>query len=169
MSGMFQDPLLLADLSDDSDVHGVPKVTGQSSEGLAKQTFLSVRASLFVPSREPVSEPNTAQANLHVSTNLASPTWPLVFRFVGAHNLEQDWPCSQCKPWWHNWYCQRCGLSVPPAWTCQKHFGNCGQSCGCCRFEMGEAYGYCEACETLWVLKATSCEVRLALLSYDGR
>ena len=26
MSGMFQDPLLLADISDDSDVHGVPEV-----------------------------------------------------------------------------------------------------------------------------------------------
>ena len=32
----------LADVSDDSDIHGVPKVRGQSSEDLAKQTFLQV-------------------------------------------------------------------------------------------------------------------------------
>ena len=31
-----------ADVSDDSDIHGVPKVPGQSSEDLAKQTFLQV-------------------------------------------------------------------------------------------------------------------------------
>ena len=30
----------LADVSDDSDIFGVPKVRGQSSEDLAKQTFL---------------------------------------------------------------------------------------------------------------------------------
>ena len=30
----------LADVSDDSDIHGVPKVRGQSSEDLAKQTFV---------------------------------------------------------------------------------------------------------------------------------
>ena len=30
------------DVSDDSDIHGVPKVPGQSSEDLAKQTFLEV-------------------------------------------------------------------------------------------------------------------------------
>ena len=150
------------DVSDDSDVHGVPNV-------------LSVQASLFAPSGEPKSEPNTAQANLHVSTNLPSPTlpslsWPLIFRFVGAHILQQeDWPCSQCKPSWHSWYCQRCRMCVPPAWTCQKHFGSCGQSCSCCRFERWEALGSCEECEDLWVLKATSGEVRLALLSYDGR
>ena len=127
------------------------------------------------PSGEPKSEPNAAQANLHVSTNLPSPTlpslsWPLIFRFVGAHILQQeDWPCSQCKPSWHSWYCQRCRMCVPPAWTCQKHFGSCGQSCSCCRFEHWEALGSCEECEDLWVLKATSGEVRLALLSYDGR
>ena len=153
---MFQDPLLLADVSDDSDVHGVPNI-------------LSVPASLFAPSGEPKSEPNTAQSNLHVSTNLPSLTWPLIFRLVGAHCLEEDWTCLQCQPWWHNWYCEHCCLSVPPAWTCQNHFGECGQSCVCCRFEFGEAVGYCEACQTLWVLKATCCEVRLALLSYDGR
>ena len=31
-----------ADVSDDSDIHGVPKVPGQSSEDLAKQAFLQV-------------------------------------------------------------------------------------------------------------------------------
>ena len=148
---MFQDPLMLADGSDDSDV-------------------LSV-----LTSKHPQSEPNTAQANLHVSTNLPSPTlpsltWPFIFPFVGAHILAQeDWHCSQCKPRWHNWYCRHCGESVPPAWTPQKHFGSCGQSCSCCRFKVGDLFGYCEACEDLWFLKATSGEVRLALLSYNGR
>ena len=148
---MFEDPLMLADGSDDSDV-------------------LSV-----LTSKHPQSEPNTAQANLHVSTNLPSPTlpsltWPFIFPFVGAHILAQeDWHCSQCEPRWHNWYCRHCGTSVPPAWTCQKHWGICTQSCNCCRFELGEAFGCCEACENLWDLKATCWEVRLALLRYDGR
>ena len=96
-------------------------------------------------------------------------TWPLIFRFAGAHNLEQVWTCSQCKPWWHHWYCRHCRKCVPPAWTCQKHWGTCSEDCGCCRFEFGEAFGCCEACENLWVLKATCWEVRLALLRYDGR
>ena len=142
---------MLADGSDDSDV-------------------LSVLTSKHLQ-----SEPNTAQANLHVPTNLPSPmlpslTWPFIFPFVGAHILAQeDWHCSQCKPRWHNWYCRHCGESVPPAWTPHKHFGSCGQSCSCCRFEHWEALGSCEECEDLWILKATSDEVRLALLSYNGR
>ena len=148
---MFQDPLMLADGSDDSDV-------------------LSV-----LTSKHPQSEPNTAQANLHVSTNLPSPTlpsltWPFIFPFVGAHILAQeDWHCSQCEPRWHNWYCRHCGESVPPAWTPQKHFGRCGQNCSCCRFRAGDISGSCQACEDLCILKAISGEVRLALLSYNGR
>ena len=131
---MFEDPLMLADGSDDTDV-------------------LSV-----LTSKHPQSEPNTP-----------SLTWPLIFPFVGAHILAQeDWHCSQCKPRWHNWYCRHCGESVPPAWTPQKHFGGCGQRCSCCRFKVG-ASGSCEACKDLWILKATSGEVRLALLSYNGR
>ena len=39
MSEMFQD---LMDIPKDSDIHGVPKVPGQSVEDLAKQTFLQI-------------------------------------------------------------------------------------------------------------------------------
>ena len=39
MSDMFQD---LMDIPKDSDIHGVPKVPGQSVEDLAKQTFLQI-------------------------------------------------------------------------------------------------------------------------------
>ena len=39
MSEMFQD---LMDIPKDSDIHGVPKVPGQSLEDLAKQTFLQI-------------------------------------------------------------------------------------------------------------------------------
>ena len=29
----------------------------------------------------------------------------LTVRYVGAHNLETVWPCSQCNPYWYDWYC----------------------------------------------------------------
>ena len=109
------------------------------------------------------------QINSDMPASLPMASWSLIFRYVGAHNLEENWTCSQCQPWWHKWYCEHCKLPVPPAWTNEKHFGQCGQGCGCCRFLMWEELGYCETCENLWILKVTCHEMRQALRSYDGR
>ena len=42
-------------------------------------------------------------------------------------------------------------------WTTTKHWGGCGQSCGCCRAHNPEdANGSCEPCATGWILTCTS-------------
>ena len=93
--------------------------------------------------------------------------WSPMLSFVGAHTLHAEtWRCTGCKPSWHNWECHQCEMSVPPAWTADRHFNACGQSCPCCRQERGERFGACEECNDLWVLKTVSRDVRLKLRSY---
>ena len=31
-----------------------------------------------------------------------------ILRFVGAHDLETGWKCTECNPYWSNWYCYQC-------------------------------------------------------------
>ena len=103
-------------------------------------------------------------------SDVSESQWLEICSFVGAHNLcGEGWQCNTCEPWWHNWRCRQCEMSVPPAWTAQKHFGLCGQSCPCCRQEVGAEMGICEECEDLWVLKTVSRAMRVALRSYSGQ
>ena len=94
----------------------------------------------------------------------------LIARFVGAHNLETMWECSECNPYWYDWYCHACQRNHQNLqWTPSKHFGLCGQSCGCCRAEVGAGFGECEACEDMRDLKATTSRMREVLRFYDGQ
>jgi len=80
-----------------------------------------------------------------------------IVRFVGARDLEAQWVCTECNPYWHNWYCYQCHKTNHILrWTPAAHFGQCGQSCGCCRFAEGESFGSCEACENIQPLRLTS-------------
>ena len=43
-----------------------------------------------------------------------------------------------------------------PRWRKTPHFGGCSQSCGCCRWENGEGFGACLACQMgdwLWPIQ----------------
>jgi len=92
----------------------------------------------------------------------------LIVRDVGAHNLETIWTCSECKPYWFNWYCDECQKTNKFLyWSQRRHFGHCGQSCGCCRSASG-ADGGCDACDELWNLKVTCPRMRDLLKTYDG-
>ena len=93
----------------------------------------------------------------------------LTVRYVGAHNLETVWPCSQCNPYWYDWYCHECQLvNKYLYWSPRLHFGYCGQSCGCCRSEQAE-FGACQACDDLLTLKRTCVTMRDLLKTYNGR
>jgi hypothetical protein len=113
---------------------------------------------------------STATEHAQQTQNLGLPKlcgeWSSIFGFVGAHNLEAIWRCSECNPSWYNWDCHHCEKSVPPAWTTDRHFGGCGQSCRCWRHEAGDWLG---ACHILWVPKTVSWDMRLTLRSYNGR
>ncbi len=104
------------------------------------------------------------------SSDLARVIFSAVIPFLGAHNLDEEvWPCPQCTPTWHNWFCQHCEMRVLPAWTRKAHFGQCGQSCPCCRHKAGECFGACTECEQLWVFKCVAPAMRHLLKSYNGR
>ena len=93
----------------------------------------------------------------------------LTVRYVGAHNLETVWQCSQCNPYWYDWYCQECQLvNKFLYWSPSLHFGHCGQSCGCCRSEQAD-FGPCAACDDLVSLKRTCVRMRFLLKTYNGR
>lgn len=34
----------------------------------------------------------------------------------------------------------------PRSWNSKYHYGQCGQSCPCCRAQMGESFGACTIC-----------------------
>ena len=102
---------------------------------------------------------------------LALPQESLLFvvQCVGAHNLEAIWECSQCNPYWYNWYCQECRkVNQYLHWTFRNHFGECDQSCGCCRSEDG-SWGGCSCCDALLELQATCRRMRAILNKYNGR
>ena len=93
----------------------------------------------------------------------------LIVRYVGAHNLETFWRCTDCNPYWYNWYCHECRkFNTFLHWSPRLHYGHCGQSCGCCRWENAECFGGCEACEDLWNLKGTCHTMRDLLKTYSG-
>jgi hypothetical protein len=78
-------------------------------------------------------------------------------QFVGVHDLEAHWECTECNPYWYNWYCHQCKRTNEVLrWTPTTHFGHCGQSCGCCRSEAGDRLGCCEECENIKALRSTS-------------
>ena len=92
----------------------------------------------------------------------------LIVGYVGAHNLETDWTCSECNPYWYNWYCHECRLvNKYLYWSPRRHFGYCGQCCGCCRNANGE-HGWCDACDDLWNLKVTCHRMQDLLKTYSG-
>lgn len=68
----------------------------------------------------------------------------LIVRYLGAHIPEAIWTCSECNPYWYNWYCTTCHwLNRPLNWTPTQHFGCCAkysklrrrrpEKCLCCR------------------------------------
>ncbi len=134
---------------------------------------MRTRFVVFLESRSVTLPHSSATPVTIMADQLPSTTWQTIFQFVGAHEMPyetwQDWPCCHCKPWWHNWYCQLCNRLVPPAWTCDSHWGQCGQSCGCCRNLNDEDFGSCKACTELWNLKVASSNLRRELRGYNGR
>ena len=99
----------------------------------------------------------------------------LIVRYVGAHNLEAFWTCSECKPSWYNWYCRECKrVNNYRHWTPRLHYGHyravgltLRQSCGCCRSEHRDSFP-CEACDDLWELKGTCHTMRNLVKTYNG-
>ena len=91
----------------------------------------------------------------------------LIVRFLGAHNLETIWECSECNPYWYNWYCEQCEMGNRYLyWSHTKHFGYCGVTCGCCRTARNGSG--CGACEELKHLKRTCHTMRDLLKTYSG-
>ena len=100
--------------------------------------------------------------------SIPSESVSLIVRYVGAHNLETIWPCSECNPYWYNWYCHECQkTNTFLYWSQRWHHGHCGQGCCCCRSELGADCG-CPACDDLWRLKATCHTMRDLLKTYNG-
>ena len=105
----------------------------------------------------------------------------LIVRYVGAHNLERNWPCSECNPYWYNWRCHRCKrVNNYRRWTRRRHYGHSDyitteadvpwtlrQRCGCCRSEHRDSFP-CEACDDLWELKGTCPTMRDLVKTYNG-
>ena len=57
-------------------------------------------------------------------------------------------------------------------WARRRHFGSCGQSCGCCRSHNPEDAGpgmNCQPCYTGWILCTVSKGVKVASTSYARR
>ena len=55
--------------------------------------------------------------------------------------------------------------SFPPFWDYETevlvwdkidHYGDCGQSCGCCRALAGDVLGVCQPCKTAWILSTVN-------------
>ena len=91
----------------------------------------------------------------------------LVVRYIGAHNLESVWECAACNPYWYNWFCEECQRhNWILYWTSKKHFGNCGEACGCCRTAISGVG--CSACEDLWYLKVTCHRMQDGVKRYNG-
>ena len=105
----------------------------------------------------------------------------LIVRYVGAHNLEASWTCSECNPYWYNWYCHGCKrVNNYRHWTRRHHYGHSDytmdnsyvpwtvrQRCACCRSEHRDSFP-CEACDDLWELKGTCHTMRNLVKTYNG-
>ena len=149
-------------------VHGLP-------DAALSRTFAFVGADdleAFCPCRGLVDHWGAAEMIEKVRFNgLPKGVRLSIFAFVGSHDLEANWGCDGCKPSWKNWYCSQCNHKVNvEQWTPRRHFGHCGQSCGCCRAELDvDGFGNCECCEDLICLSFASLETRRALNTYTGR
>ena len=105
----------------------------------------------------------------------------LIVRYVGAHNLEASWTCSECNPYWYNWGCVKCKrVNNYRHWTRRHHYGHSDytmdnryvpwtvrQRCACCRSEHRDSFP-CEACDDLWELKGTCHTMRNLVKTYNG-
>ena len=105
----------------------------------------------------------------------------LIVRYVGAHNLEASWTCSECNPYWYNWGCVKCKkVNNYRHWTRRRHYGHLDytmdnsyvprtvrQRCACCRSEHRDSFP-CEACDDLWELKGTCHTMRNLVKTYNG-
>ena len=107
----------------------------------------------------------------------------LMVRFVGAHNLETIWSCSECNPYWYDWSCHEClkdtGYRACGSsgrflrWSPSSHYGCCGRWCNCChmceccRSENRDVFP-CEFCENLRNLKGTCRTMRDLVKTYDA-
>ena len=106
-----------------------------------------------------------------------------IVRFVGAHNLETIWSCSDCNPYWYDWFCDECLENTGHTacfssgrflrWSPSSHYGCCADSCGCChmceccRSENMDVFP-CEFCESLRNLKGTCRTMRDLVKTYDA-
>ena len=114
---------------------------------------------------QPASNRTVAQLTSHI----AKESVLLILCYLGAHNLEIWWPCTECNPYWYNWYCGECQMRNKFLhWTPRLHFGFCGMNCGCCRNE-NEEYGWGAECENLLNLKRTCRGMEDVVKTYDGR
>ena len=117
-----------------------------------------------------VSLPASEGMDAEVLFGIPRETVRLIIRFIGAHNIEAIWECSECNPYWYDWYCADCEMiNKYLYWSPKKHFGYCGSYCGCCRSaeEHGDGPG-CEACDELWNLKGACRTMRNLMTMYNG-
>lgn len=103
------------------------------------------------------------------SFNIPDQLISLIGRFVGAHNLETIWECTECNPYWYGWKCRCCGLvNQSEYWSQKWHFGYCWAAdlCGCCRSAtIGSG---CAACDDVRNLKRTCHVTYEALRTSSG-
>ena len=103
------------------------------------------------------------------SFNIPASLISLIGRFVGAHNLETIWECTECNPYWYGWKCSGCGLvNQSVYWSQECHFGYCWAAdlCGCCRsVTIGSG---CAACDDVRNLKRTCHVTHEALRTSSG-
>ena len=126
-------------------------------------------------------QPASASTAALLSAAIANEQLLAIAGYVGAHNLESIWECSECSPHWYGWYCHECQLHIKYLqWTNPMHFGYCQRAkdydepyselfvhfCGCCRSRR-DGSG-CEARDDLGVLKATCHTMRDLLKTYGG-
>ena len=156
----------------------------QTKLSVLQLAFLMKRGFLFSQPRAASSAAQLASDSNAVRLASAIPCEAvlLIVGYVGAHNLETLWTCSQCNPYWYNWYCHECqDINRNLRWSPKFHFGHCGQSCGCCRSANGQrrlglAHGQrrqwigfpCEFCCDLWNLKRTCHTMKDLLKTYNG-
>ena len=122
-------------------------------------------------SEKPISCANrsiTMEPNLSICDILPDTAFEIIFRFVGAHDLQVDWNCIACNPYWYGWHCPGCHIPLRfLLWTPRYHYGYCGPKCGCCLTAWG--YWGCLACYDLYSWKVTSRNAREQLRQFDGR
>ena len=138
--------------------------------------YLSIRCSADSSAAQPASDSTAAQPASDsppalVPSEIPSEAVLLIVRFVSAHNLETLWPCSECSPYWYDWYCHECRLvNQYLYWSHRRHFGHCGWTCHCC-YSAGRNQSFnhgCQCCDDLWSLKGTCHTMRDMLKTYSG-